>query len=79
MNDLFAQIRRIGWAAVEAALMLIILCLLLNIILGEKSDSFIAGVAKNATGFLQALPPGVFLGLALLALIYVAIKARLRS
>ena len=64
--------------AVEAAFLLIVLCLLLNIIIGDKPDSFISTVAKNATAFLQSLPPGIFLGLVLLVLIYGFLKSRLR-
>jgi len=62
MANFLRQLRIIGWAAVEAAFLLIVLCLLLNIIIGDKTDSFISGVAKNATTFLQSLPPGIFLG-----------------
>ena len=68
----------IGWAAVEAAFLLIVLCLLLNIIIGDKADSFISAVAKNAAAFLQSLPPGIFLGLVLIVLIYGFVKSRLQ-
>jgi Na+-translocating ferredoxin:NAD+ oxidoreductase RnfE subunit len=78
MGKLLIQLRVIGWAAVEAAFLLIVLCLLLNIIIGDKADSFISTVAKNATAFLQSLPPGIFLGLVLLVLIYGFLKSRLR-
>jgi Na+-translocating ferredoxin:NAD+ oxidoreductase RnfE subunit len=78
MGKLLTQLRVIGWAAVEAAFLLIVLCLLLNIIIGDKADSFISTVAKNATAFLQSLPPGIFLGLVLLVLIYGFLKSRLR-
>jgi Na+-translocating ferredoxin:NAD+ oxidoreductase RnfE subunit len=78
MGKFLTQLRVIGWAAVEAAFLLIVLCLLLNIIIGDKADSFISTVAKNATAFLQSLPPGIFLGLVLLVLIYGFLKSRLR-
>jgi hypothetical protein len=78
MEKFLTQLRVIGWAAVEAAFLLIVLCLLLNIIIGDKADSFISTVAKNATAFLQSLPPGIFLGLVLLVLIYGFLKSRLR-
>jgi len=77
MGKFLTQLRVIGWAAVEAAFLLIVLCLLLNIIIGDKADSFISTVAKNATAFLQSLPPGIFLGLVLLVLIYGFLKSRL--
>jgi hypothetical protein len=77
MANFLRQLRVIGWAAVEAAFLLIVLCLLLNIIIGDKADSFISTVAKNATAFLQSLPPGIFLGLVLIAPIYGVVRSRL--
>ena len=78
MANFLTQLRRVGWAAVEAAFLLIVLCILLNIILGGEADSFISTVAKNATNFLQSLPPGVLLGVALIVMIYGFLKARLQ-
>ena len=78
MTNFLRQLQTIGWAAVEAAFLVVVLCLLLNIIIGDKADSFISTVAKNATAFLQSLPPGIFLGLVLLVLIYGFLKSRLR-
>jgi hypothetical protein len=77
MENSLRQLRSIAWAVVEAAFLLIVLCLLLNIIIGDKSDSFISGVAKNATAFLQSLPPGIFLGLVLIAVIWGFLRSRL--
>jgi hypothetical protein len=72
------RLRTIGWAVVEAAFLLIALCVLLNIILGGEADSFIAGVPKNATDFLQRLPPGIVLGIALIVMIHGWIRSRLQ-
>jgi hypothetical protein len=77
MANFMRQLRIIGWAAVEAAFLLIVLCLLLNIIIGDKTDSFISGVAKNATAFLQSLPPGIFLGVVLIVVIWAFLRSRL--
>jgi ABC-type dipeptide/oligopeptide/nickel transport system permease component len=77
MATFLRQFRMIGWAAVEAAFLLIVLCLLLNIIIGDKADSFISTVAKNATTFLQSLPPGIFLGVVLIVVIWGFLKSRL--
>ena len=77
MENFLQQLRRIAWAAVEAAFLLIVLCLLLNIIIGDKADSFISGVAKNATAFLQSLPPGIFLGLVLIVVIWGFLRLRI--
>ncbi len=75
---LLTRLRTIGWAVVEAAFLLIVLCVLLNIILGGEADSFIASVARNATDFLQRLPAGVILGVALIVMIYGLVKSRLQ-
>ena len=75
---LLMRLRTIGWAVVEAAFLLIVLCVLLNIILGGEADSFIASVARNATDFLQRLPAGVILGVALIVMIYGLVKSRLQ-
>ena len=76
MSNFLQQSRAIGWAAVEAAFLLVVLCLLLNILIGNHADSFISTVATNATAFLQALPPGVFLGLVLIAVVWGFLKSR---
>jgi len=77
MSNFIRQSRAIGWAAVEALFLLVVLCLLLNMLVGSHADSFISAVAANATAFLQALPPGVFLGLVLIAVIWGFLKSRL--
>jgi len=63
-------IRKVGWLAVEAASLLVVLCVLLSLILGSASGGFVSDVAKNATAFLQAVPPGAVLGVALLLSAY---------
>jgi hypothetical protein len=78
MSDLLTRVRTIGWAAVEASFLLIVLCVLLNIIVGGDSDAFIATVAKNATAFLQSLPSGVFLGIVMIVALYGLLKSRLQ-
>jgi hypothetical protein len=78
MANFVTRLRTIGWAAVEAAFLLIVLCLLLDIIIGSQADSFISAVAKNATSFLQSLPAGVVVGLALILVIYGLFRSRLQ-
>ena len=70
------QIRRIGWLAVEAAVLVIVLCVLLNIVLGNEGGSFISFVSDNTTKFLQALPPGVTLGISLIVVLYWVVRNR---
>jgi len=70
------RILALGWFVVEAALVLVILCVLLNIILGAEGGAFIGTVAGNATRFLQAIPPGSFLGVVLIVVLYLWYRAR---
>ena len=78
METFLTQMRRVGWAVVEAAFLLVVFCVLLNIILGGDADSFISGVAGNATNLLERLPAGVFLGIALIVMIYALVNSRLQ-
>ena len=70
------RIRKIGWLAAEAGLLLIVLCILLGILLGKDAGSYIASVSENASKFLATLPPGVTLGIALILLLYWFVKSR---
>lgn len=70
------HLRKLGWLVVEAALLLVVLCVLLNIILGAESGGFIAAVAGNATQFLQTIPPGTFLGVILVLFLYWLFRSR---
>jgi len=69
---MLTQIRRAGWFVAELALLVVILCVLLNLILGADGGTFIASVAANVAAFLQRIPPGSLLGIVLiLALVWV--------
>jgi ABC-type spermidine/putrescine transport system permease subunit I len=70
------QLVRIGWRIVEIALLLVILCLLLSILLGNDGGAFINTVAANARRFLQDVPPGSFLGVVLILLLYWYFRSR---
>ena len=63
---MLTQIRRAGWFVVEAALLLVILCVLLSLILGTEGGGFISSVAANTTNFLQRIPSGTLLGVVLI-------------
>jgi hypothetical protein len=78
METFLTQLRSVGWAVVEAAFLLVVFCVLLNIILGGEADSFVSSVAGNATSFLERLPAGVFLGIALIVMVYGLVKSRLQ-
>jgi phosphotransferase system glucose/maltose/N-acetylglucosamine-specific IIC component len=70
------QITKFGWHVIEAGFLLVILCVLLNIILGRGSGGFISSVAANALDFMQKVPAGTFLGVFLILALYWVIKAK---
>ena len=71
MTEMLDQVRRAVGLLPKPALLVVILCVLLNIILGaESSGEFVAAVAKNANAFLQSLPAGTMMGLALFVVAY---------
>lgn len=78
MMDFLIQARRIGWLAVEALLLLVVLCVLLNIVLGADGGAFISSVAANAANFLASVPPGTLVGLVLIGLVVWYIRTELR-
>ncbi len=76
---LIRQITKIGWLIVEVAFLLVVLCVLLNIILGRESGGFVSSVAANALDFLQKVPSGSFLGIFLILAVYWLIKSRAKD
>jgi hypothetical protein len=77
--NLIRQITKIGWIVVEVAFLLVVLCLLLNIILGKAGGGFVASVAANALDFLQKVPSGTFLGIFLVLVVYWLVKSRAKD
>ena len=73
------QITKIGWIVVEVAFLFVVLCVLLNIILGRESGGFISSVAANALDFLQKVPSGTFLGIFLILVVYWLIKSKAKD
>lgn len=65
-----------GWLVVEASLLLVVLCVLLQIILGKESGGFISSVAANALDFMQKVPSGTFVGVFLILVLYWVIKSK---
>jgi NhaP-type Na+/H+ or K+/H+ antiporter len=70
------RITKIGWLVVELASMLVVLCVLLNLILGKDAGGFIASVAGNALDFLQKIPSGTVLGVFLILVLYWTFRRR---
>ena len=77
--NLIRQITKIGWIAVEVAFLLVVLCVLLNIILGKEGGGFVSSVAANALDLLQKIPSGTFLGLFLVFVAFWLIKSKAKD
>ena len=76
---LLEQITAIGWRVVELAFVLVALCVLLSLLLGKQSGTFIASVAANTSDLLQKLPPGALVGVFLIFAVYWLIKNRTKD
>jgi len=70
------RITKIGWLVIELAFMLVVLCVLLNLILGKDAGGFVASVAGNTLDFLQKVPSGTALGVFLILVLYWTYRRR---
>jgi hypothetical protein len=78
MMDILDKAKRYLWAFVELGFASVLVIMLIYLILGENSGTFVLSVADNVTKFANAVPTPSLIGLALLlALIYLIMK-RLR-
>jgi len=69
--DMLEKAKRYLWAFIELAFASVLAIMLIYLILGENSGSFVQSVADNVTKFANGLPTSSLIGLALLlALIY---------
>jgi len=76
--DILEKAKRYLWAFVELGFASVLAIMLIYLILGENSGTFVLSVADNVTKFANAVPTPSLIGLALLlALIYLIMK-RLR-
>ncbi len=64
------QLLKMGWRAVELTLLTAILCITLNILLGNDGGSFISAVANNAQRFFKEIPSGTFLSIVLIVFLW---------
>ena len=73
---MISKLTKFGWQVIESVLLLVILCVLLHIVLGNDSGSFITAVAANATEFMKQVPSGTFLGIFLILFLYWLIRRK---
>ena len=69
------KITKFGWLAIELAFMLVVLCVLLSLVLGKESGTFISSVAANTLDLLQKVPSGTVLGVFLILALYWTFKS----
>jgi hypothetical protein len=75
MLDYLENVKRYLWEFVELGFALILAIMLIYLILGENSGSFVTSVAGNVTKFANGVPTPSLIGLAvLLALIYLIMQ-----
>jgi hypothetical protein len=75
--DFFEKAKRFLWTFVELAFLVVLAIVLIYLLLGRASGTFVLAVVENVTGFANAVPTPSFIGLAIiLALIYL-IRQRL--
>jgi hypothetical protein len=75
MLDYLENAKRYLWEFVELGFGLILAIMLIFLILGESSGTFVTSVANNVTKFANAVPTASLIGLAvLLALIYLIMQ-----
>lgn len=73
------KLRGFGWLAVEFGTIVVALCVLLSVILGDQAGHPVADIAANAVALPQKLPAGITLGLAALIVLWRLLEARLRT
>jgi len=75
MMDFLVKARNYLWLLVELAFVSLLAIILIYLILGQNSGTFVLSVADNVTKFANAMPTASLIGLAvLLALIVLAAK-----
>ena len=71
-------LRAYGWNAIELGLIAVAACVILHVILGAAGGPVVNAVSANAIALLQALPPGVTVGVSLVVVVERIVRARLR-
>jgi hypothetical protein len=78
MMDLIDNARRFLWAFVELAFLAIIAIILIYLILGDNSGTFVKSVADNVLKFASAVPTPSLIGLAIVGMLIYVIAQRLK-
>ena len=68
----------LGWLVVEVVAILIVLCVLLHLLIGNNNGGYVSFVYANTVDFLQKVPPGTIVGVFLMVFLYWFAKGRFR-
>lgn len=67
MLDVIAQINRYLWACIELVFAILLAVMLVYLILGDASGSFVLAVAANVIAFVNVIPAQSLIALAIVA------------
>lgn len=79
MMDFVEKTRRVLWAFVEIAFLLVLALILAYLILGANSGTYIQSVVDNVTKFAGAVPTQSLIGLAVVGLLIYMIAQKLKT
>ena len=79
MTEIVETTRRVLWAFVEIAFLLLLALILTYLILGANSGSYVQSVADNVMKFAGAIPTPSLIGLAVVGLLVYMIAQRVKS
>ena len=78
MMDFIDKARRYLWAFVECAFLAVVAVILIFLILGDNSGTFVKSVADNVLKFAGAVPTPSLIGLAIVGMLIYVIAQRMR-
>jgi len=79
MMNFFDQARRLLWAFVELAFVSLLAIILIYLILGQQSGSFVQSVADNVMKFAGGVPTPSLIGLAIVGMLIYAVAQRMKA
>jgi hypothetical protein len=79
MMQFIEQARRFLWAFVELAFLSLVAIILVYLILGQESGSFVQSVADNVMKFAGGVPTPSLIGLAIIGMLVYAITQKMKA
>jgi hypothetical protein len=79
MVDIIDKTRRVLWALIEIAFLLLLALILTHLILGENAGGYVQSVVDNVMKFASGIPTQSLVGLAVVGLLIYVIAQRLKA